>query len=29
MFVEELQKEIFAPLFARSPAEMSGRREGE
>ncbi len=28
MFVEELQKEIFAPLFARSVTE-AGRREGE
>jgi glutamate synthase domain-containing protein 2 len=28
MFVEELQKEIFAPLFAR-PVTESGRREGE
>jgi ferredoxin len=29
MFVEELQREIFAPLFARPTAEMGGRREGE
>jgi ferredoxin len=29
MFVEELQKEIFAPLFARPAAEMGDRREGE
>ena len=28
MFVEDLQREIFAPLFARSAAE-AGRREGE
>ena len=28
MFVEELQKEIFGPLFAR-PVNESGRREGE
>jgi|UniRef100_A0A7V6A2M7 ferredoxin len=29
MFVEELQKEIFAPLFARPAAEMGDRRAGE
>ncbi len=28
MFVEDLQREIFAPLFAR-PVNESGRREGE
>jgi ferredoxin len=29
MFVEDLQREIFGPLFARPAAEMGGRREGE
>jgi hypothetical protein len=28
MFVEDLHREIFAPLFAR-PLNESGRREGE
>ena len=28
MFVEDLQREIFAPLFERAAAE-GGRREGE